>query len=147
MSYPNFRFEKILVELIDVRRNRSIMSGNMKELLSREKELKQQITEYVKQHGTVTIGSSRIEFKVNFIKRTLQREPTLDFIRSKYGDDVADDVDKNCTKLNESEGLWFYHGKGDVSSDALDSLADILIEISDIENNSNINDNNNFGGK
>ena len=79
MSYPNFRFEKILVELIDVRRNRSIMSGNMKELLSREKELKQQITEYVKQQGTVTLGSSRIEFKVNFKKKNIAKGTNIGF--------------------------------------------------------------------
>ena len=106
-------YDKKLQKLIDINDIRSKELISVKSLYDEEKKLKEDVADYVKQYGPILFDNSRIEYKLNHVKKTLQRTPTIDYIRKKYGDEIADDVDDNCTKSNVSEGVWIYVSKSE----------------------------------
>ena len=116
-------YDGALKELMDTKRIRSDLRSTDKKLIARDLELKQLVADYVRMNGTVEFKNGRIEFKET-VKRTFKRANTLDYIRQKYGDEVADDVDNQTTIINERKGIWVYLNsqKQDVENDDAESL-------------------------
>ena len=97
-----------LRELLEIQQTKKQLKKLNKDLLAREKELKEKLVDFVKEYGTIETPEGRLVYRQEFVKRTLQRDFTLDYIRHKYGQDMANDIDKNCTVVNSSNGVWFY---------------------------------------
>lgn len=116
-------YDGALKELMDTKRIRSDLRSTDKKLIARDLELKQLVADYVRMNGTVEFKNGRIEFKET-VKRTFKRANTLDYIRQKYGDEVADDVDSQTTIINERKGIWVYLNsqKQDVENDDVESI-------------------------
>ena len=106
-----------LRELMDIKTQKAKMNFSTKELNAREKALKADVANYVKQNGPIEFPEGRIEYKHNFVKKTFQRAKTLDYLRETLGDEVADAVDAHCTVINESEGVWTYRNRNASLSD------------------------------
>ena len=113
--FPKNRFSKyyreLLQEYFEIMAAKGQIQDYRDDLSSREKEVGDKLKSFIKGNGPIETPNGRLEVKENFTKRTFQRDKTIEYIRQKYGDDVADDVDENCTVLNQSEGLWFYQSK------------------------------------
>ena len=123
-------YEEILLELIELELKYDNLEFTIKELRKRKKQLQEKLIPYLRKYGTVETPVCRLEYRRNFVKRTFQRDKTLEYIRETLGDEVADMVDANCTTVNTSEGLWIYrkkYQKGDCKNPEL-----ILCEILDI---------------
>ena len=112
-------YDKHLHELMGIKAKKANINLSSKDLVSREKMLKAEVADYVKKNGPIIYPEGRIEYKYNCVKRTLQRAKTLDYISKNFGEEMANDVDENCTVVNESEGVWTYRKKiEDLSEDA-----------------------------
>ena len=70
----------------------------------RKKELKAQLKNYIKHVGWVDTDLGRVKYYTETNVVTISRDEILSYIRQKYGDDVADDVDRNCTSVEERDG-------------------------------------------
>ena len=118
-------YDAQLQELMDIKTKKAKNNFSTKELNTREKALKMDVANYVKENGPIVFPEGRIEYKYDCVKRTFQRAKTLDYIRENFGDEVADDVDKNCTITNESDGVWIYRIRNaSLSDDDADAQED-----------------------
>ena len=120
-------YDKRLQELMDIKTKKANINLSSKELISREKQLKAEVADYVKKNGPVNLPQGRVEYKYDCVKRTLQRGKTLDYIRENFGDEIVNDVDKNCTVTNESEGVYSYLKKVEKSSEVTSDVEDISL--------------------
>ena len=116
-------YDKRLQELMDIKTKKANINLSSKELISREKQLKAEVADYVKKNGPVNLPQGRVEYKYNCMKRTFQRGKTLDYIRKILGEEMANDVDEKCTVINESEGVWTYRKKIEDSSEEVLEVA------------------------
>ena len=87
--------EKIVNELVDVK-------TELKLLQIKERDLKSQIEPLIKLGESITIPSAEIFCAVRNAKQYVSRVDLLDFLIENYGEDVAENVDKWCTKTRES---------------------------------------------
>jgi len=130
MSKDNFSkikfYDAKIQELFEIRKYRAEATTPIKHLLNREKELKREVAEYVKNNGPIVFDGGRIEYKMNQVKRTLQRISTLEYLRNNFGDEIADKVDAHCTTSNTSEGVWTYLAKNRKESHEDDVAIDII---------------------
>ena len=110
-------------ELLDIKSQKNEANILNRELNVQEKILKDELADFVKDNGPIIFPEGRIEYKYNCVKRTFQRALTLDYLREKFGDEVADDVDAHCTVINESEGVWIYWNRN----------ANLYDEVTDVE--------------
>jgi hypothetical protein len=107
---PKF-YGELLQEYFEIMAAKNQIQDYRDDLSSREKEVGEKLKLFIKNNGPIETPNGRLEVKENFTKRTFQRDRTIEYIRHKYGDEMADDVDENCTIINQSEGLWFYQSK------------------------------------
>jgi hypothetical protein len=107
---PKF-YGELLQEYFEIMAAKNQIQDYRDDLSSREKEVGEKLKLFIKNNGPIETPNDRLEVKENFTKRTFQRDRTIEYIRHKYGDEMADDVDENCTIINQSEGLWFYQSK------------------------------------
>ena len=127
-------YDDKLKQLIDIRDCRSKKSVSIKTLHEKENELKNQLAEYVRKNSPILLDTGRVEYKYNIIKKTFKRKDTLAYIRKTYGDEIADDVDKNCTESNISEGVYTYTAKARKNVD-VDDAGNLESDIIDSDNN------------
>lgn len=85
----------------------------MRKLADREKELKFQLSDYVKSKGSIKLSLGRLEYRENVLTQSFNRNNTLDFIKENLGDEAAELVDENCTIDRQNEGIWVFLNKRD----------------------------------
>ena len=78
-----------------------ILKRQIKELLIKEKELKCELLPLIKEHGAVNFDFGRVYYSASKGAEPFSRKTVLQYLREAYGDALAEQVDRDCTKHNE----------------------------------------------
>ena len=103
----NDLYEVQSTELMDVKESRARLKIQDEQLCIREKELKRELLDYVKDQCEIVLPSGKLRY-YNYECKRLKRDDTLDFIRSQFGNVTADVVDQRCSVTYHFEGIAVY---------------------------------------
>lgn len=81
-------------ELIDLKRQ-------IKLLIAKEKELKEELLPFIKQNGRFKNDLGMVYYSASKGSETFSRKSVLKYLRDAYGEALADQVDKDCTKQSK----------------------------------------------
>ncbi|CAK8717174.1 hypothetical protein GCAAIG_06600 [Candidatus Electronema halotolerans] len=87
-------------ELIDIKRQ-------IKKLLIKEKEMKGELLPLIKEYGAVNFDYGRVYYVASKGAETFSRKVVLQYLKEAYGEALADQVDRDCTKHNESKEILY----------------------------------------
>jgi hypothetical protein len=73
----------------------------IKELLVKEKQLKDELLPVIKEQGPFNSNVGRVYYAASKGAETFSRKNVLQYLRDGYGDALADQVDEDCTKQGE----------------------------------------------
>ncbi|WP_353572495.1 hypothetical protein [Candidatus Albibeggiatoa sp. nov. BB20] len=91
----NKQIEEMATKLIEVKRQ-------IRALEEEEKRLKTEIKPYFQENReAMNFESGRVYCTESNASRSLKRRETLDYIRKNFGNDIADQIDENCTSLGK----------------------------------------------
>jgi hypothetical protein len=83
--------ELLALELIDLKKK-------INELTEKEKILKEKIKPMLKQCRSIQFSSGEVYYKEKCGAKTFKRSNVLQYIRDRYGDSLADQIDEDCTE-------------------------------------------------
>ena len=79
-----------------------MLKRQIEELRIKEKELKGELLPLIKEHGgAVNFDFGRVYYGTLKGAQSFSRKTVLQYLRETYGDALAEQVDRTCTKHNE----------------------------------------------
>ncbi|MCD6398715.1 MAG: hypothetical protein J7L08_02235 [Candidatus Aenigmarchaeota archaeon] len=89
-------------ELIELKREINLLN-------SEEQKLKAELMPYIKCKGAVAFDIGRVYYGESKGSKRFNRGAVLQYLRDTYGDILADQVDKDCTKNGEPREFVCVH--------------------------------------
>ncbi|PXA72905.1 MULTISPECIES: hypothetical protein [Vibrio] len=96
----NKEIEQLANKLIELKRQ-------IKTLFHQEKLLKEEIKPLLQKHGCVKFDYGKVYYGESKGASTFSRSEVLSYIRDNYGDELADQIDEDCTKVGNPKQVVY----------------------------------------
>ncbi|EMK6841756.1 hypothetical protein ACV0LO_003272 [Vibrio cholerae] len=90
------------------------VKAQIKQLKMAENQLKEQLKDHLKQNGSIDLEAGRVYYIESKGSRTFSRSEVLEYIRDAYGEELADQIDHDCTKQGEPRQTVYVKLAGEI---------------------------------
>jgi len=78
-----------------------LVKHRIKQLIEREKELKESLMPLIKDEGALELEDGKVYYGESKGSMSFSRPEVLEYIKDSYGETLANQIDQDCTKVGE----------------------------------------------